>query len=61
MKVVGKIFDDFFKKVIDEHINNNIEEKDKTKDFIDILLGFLGTEEHEFKMERSHMKIVILV
>ncbi|KAL2343006.1 hypothetical protein Fmac_004291 [Flemingia macrophylla] len=39
MKVVGKIFDDFFEKIIDEHMQSDKGE-DKTKDFVNVMLGF---------------------
>ncbi|RDX86941.1 hypothetical protein CR513_31642, partial [Mucuna pruriens] len=59
MKVVGKIFDDFFEKIIDEHMQSEKEE-DKTKDFVDVMLGFVGTEESEYRIERPNIKAILL-
>ncbi|WVZ25342.1 hypothetical protein V8G54_003886 [Vigna mungo] len=59
MKVVGKIFDDFFEKIIDEHMQSQKGE-DKTKDFVDVMLGFVGTEESEYRIERPNIKAILL-
>nr|XP_007159749.1 hypothetical protein PHAVU_002G263800g [Phaseolus vulgaris]ESW31743.1 hypothetical protein PHAVU_002G263800g [Phaseolus vulgaris] len=59
MKVVGKIFDDFFEKIIDEHMQSEKEEN-KTKDFVDVMLGFVGTEESEYRIERPNIKAIML-
>lgn len=63
MKVVGKIFDDFFEKIIDEHIqsDNNNSKEDKVKDFVDVMLSFVGTEESEYRIERPNIKAIMLV
>ena len=60
MKVVRKIFDDFFEKVIDEHMQSENKE-DKVKDFVDVMLGFVGTEESEYRVERPNIKAILLV
>ncbi|BAT73346.1 hypothetical protein LR48_Vigan01g022000 [Vigna angularis] len=59
MKSVGKIFDDFFEKIIDEHMQSQKGE-DKTKDFVDVMLGFVGTEESEYRIERPNIKAILL-
>ncbi|KAL2343004.1 hypothetical protein Fmac_004289 [Flemingia macrophylla] len=59
MKAVSKIFDDFFEKIIDEHVQSKTGE-DKTKDFIDVMLGFVGTEESEYRIERPNIKAIML-
>jgi len=70
MKAIRKIFDDFFEKIIDEHIqSDNKDDKtkdfffevDKTKDFVDVMLGFVGTEEFEYHIERNDIKAIMLV
>ncbi|KAJ1398618.1 Cytochrome P450 [Sesbania bispinosa] len=62
MKIVHKIFDDFFEKIIDEHIHMQSDNKeDKIKDFVDIMLGFVGTEESEYRIERPNIKAILLV
>lgn len=60
MKVVGKIFDDFFEKIIDEHLQSEKGE-DRTKDFVDVMLDFVGTEESEYRIERPNIKAILLV
>ncbi|MCI32731.1 cytochrome P450 71A1-like, partial [Trifolium medium] len=59
MKAVGKIFDDFFEKIIDEHIQSDNKD-DKNKDFVDVMLSFVGTEESEYRIERPNIKAIML-
>jgi hypothetical protein len=59
MKAVSKIIDDFFEKIIDEHVHS--QDKNKTKDFVDVMLSFMGSEGSEYRIERSHIKATILV
>ncbi|RDX86944.1 hypothetical protein CR513_31645, partial [Mucuna pruriens] len=59
MKAMRKIFDDFFDKIIDEHIQSKKGE-DRVKDFVDIMLGFVGTDEFEFRIERPNIKAILL-
>ncbi|VVA28800.1 PREDICTED: cytochrome [Prunus dulcis] len=58
MKGVSKVFDAFFEKIIDEHIQSTDQER--TKDFVDVMLGFMGSEESEYRIERSNIKAIIL-
>ncbi|KAI9113999.1 hypothetical protein K1719_015250 [Acacia pycnantha] len=61
MKAVAKTFDDFFEKIIDEHVHhqsNNNKDK-KTKDFVDVMLDFVGTEESEYRIERPNIKAIM--
>jgi len=58
MKAVSKIFDDFFEKIIDEHVQS--KEENKTKDFVDVMLGIMGSEESEYRIERPNIKAIIL-
>ncbi|KAK7318548.1 hypothetical protein RJT34_03251 [Clitoria ternatea] len=60
MKVVHKIFDDFFEKVIDEHMQSEKREDKKIKDFVDVMLGFVGAEESEYRIERPNIKAILL-
>jgi cytochrome P450 len=60
MKAIGKTFDDFFEKIIDEHMQSENRE-DKVKDFVDVMLGFVGTEESEYRIERPNIKAIMLV
>ncbi|XP_061344801.1 cytochrome P450 71AU50-like [Gastrolobium bilobum] len=58
-KLVHKIFDDFFEKIIDEHMQSENRE-DKIKDFVDVMLGFVGSEVSEYSIERPNIKAVLL-
>ncbi|XLS86879.1 hypothetical protein HN51_037045 [Arachis hypogaea] len=60
MKKVRKIFDDFLDKVIHEHMLSE-NKKDKAKDFVDVMLSFVGTEESEYRMEQPNIKAILLV
>ncbi|KAG6768377.1 hypothetical protein POTOM_027291 [Populus tomentosa] len=58
MKAVGKVFDDFFEKIIDEHIQ--FKDENRTKDFVDVMLDFLGSEETKYRIGRDNIKAIIL-
>ncbi|KAK9907235.1 hypothetical protein M0R45_000965 [Rubus argutus] len=57
MKAVNKVFDDFFEKIIEEHLQSRDEEK--TKDFVDVMLSFMGSQESEYRIERSNIKAIM--
>ncbi|KOM30664.1 hypothetical protein LR48_Vigan01g021800 [Vigna angularis] len=59
MKATRKIFDEFFDKIIDEHIESKKGENE-VKDFVDVMLGLLGTEESEYCVERPNIKAILL-
>ncbi|CAI8619008.1 unnamed protein product [Vicia faba] len=59
MKAIGKIFDDFFEKIIDEHIQFGNKDV-KNKDFVDVMLEFVGTQESEYRIERPNIKAIML-
>ncbi|KAJ0097026.1 hypothetical protein Patl1_27468 [Pistacia atlantica] len=58
-KAVAKVFDDFFEKIIDEHVQS--KDENRTKDFVDVMLSFIGSQETEHKIEREHVKAILLV
>jgi len=60
MKVLRKIFDEFLDQIIDEHIQSEKGEEE-VKDFVDVMLGFAGTEELEYCAERPNIKAILLV
>ncbi|AES66281.1 cytochrome P450 family 71 protein [Medicago truncatula] len=60
MKAIGKIFDEFLEKIIDEHIQSENKDDNKTKDFVDVMLGFVGTEESDYRIERSNIKGIMM-
>ncbi|KAH7565821.1 hypothetical protein JRO89_XS08G0021900 [Xanthoceras sorbifolium] len=59
MKAVAKVFDEFFEKVIDEHVQSRDE--NRTKDFVDLMLSLMGSEETDYCIDREHIKAIILV
>ncbi|KAG4185030.1 hypothetical protein ERO13_A09G207000v2 [Gossypium hirsutum] len=59
MKIIAKDFDDFFEKIIDEHVRS--KDENRVKDFVDVMLGFMGSEEtNEYRVERDTIKAIIL-
>ncbi|KAK8560745.1 hypothetical protein V6N13_026181 [Hibiscus sabdariffa] len=58
MKAIAKDFDDFFEKILEEHVES--KDENRTKDFIDVMLGFVGSEETEYRVERDTIKAIIL-
>lgn len=56
-KATGKVFDDFFEKIIDEHIHNPKEEG-QTKDLVDVMLGLMGSEGTGYNIERASIKAI---
>ncbi|KAE8728080.1 putative Mitochondrial transcription termination factor family protein [Hibiscus syriacus] len=58
MKAIAKDFDDFFEKIVEEHVQS--KEENRTKDFVDVMLGFMGSEETEYRVERDTIKAIIL-
>ncbi|KAG4980385.1 hypothetical protein JHK85_034343 [Glycine max] len=43
------VFDEFFDKIIDEHIQSDKGQDNKVKDFVDVMLSFVGSEEYEYR------------
>ncbi|XP_030506964.2 cytochrome P450 71AU50 [Cannabis sativa] len=60
MKAVNKVFDDFFDVIIDEHIQSKDKDQHETKDFVDVMLSFMGSEQSEYRIERLNIKAIIL-
>ncbi|XP_030535103.1 cytochrome P450 71AU50-like [Rhodamnia argentea] len=58
MKAVSKVFDAFFEKIIDEHMESKKEEGE-TKDFVDVMLGIMGLNEGEYHIGRPHIKAIM--
>ncbi|XP_027078023.1 cytochrome P450 CYP736A12-like [Coffea eugenioides] len=57
-KDLAKVFDKFFEKIIDEHLQS--QEHKQTKDFVDIMMGIMQSGEAEFEFDRSHVKAILL-
>ncbi|MCD7463348.1 hypothetical protein HAX54_050376 [Datura stramonium] len=58
MKELAKIFDKFFEKVIDEHVQS--KEQKQAKDIVDTMMTIMQSGEAEFKFDRSHVKAILL-
>ncbi|KAK8493007.1 hypothetical protein V6N11_029738 [Hibiscus sabdariffa] len=59
MKAIAKDCDHFLEKIIDEHVRS--KDENRVKDFVDVMLGFVGSEEtHEYRVERDTIKAIIL-
>ncbi|KAL5820502.1 hypothetical protein ACOSQ3_022384 [Xanthoceras sorbifolium] len=59
MKAIFKVFDVFFEKIINEHVQSR-EEENRNKDFVDVMLGIMGSEETEYCIERDSVKAIML-
>lgn len=59
MKSVNKAFDTFFEKVIEQHLQYN--DGERTKNFVDVMMGFMGSEKSQYRIKRPHIKAIILV
>ncbi|KAL6130547.1 hypothetical protein ACLB2K_068926 [Fragaria x ananassa] len=59
MKAVHKVFDDFLEKILEEHLQSR-DHGERTKDFVDVMLGFLGSEGSAYQIERSNIKTIML-
>jgi cytochrome P450 family 1 subfamily A polypeptide 1/ferulate-5-hydroxylase len=59
MKAISKVFDVFLDKIIDEHVQ--YQEKGKNKDFVDVMLSLMKSEENEYLVDQGCMKATMLV
>ncbi|KAM3281035.1 hypothetical protein P3S67_028055 [Capsicum chacoense] len=59
MKELAKIFDDFFERVIDEHVQDSKEDK-QTKDIVDTMMNIMQSGEAEFEFDRRNVKAIML-
>ena len=59
LKAVAKAYDAFLEKIIDEHVQS--KDENRTEDFVDVMLSFEGSEDTEKKIEREHIKAIVLV
>ncbi|KAM5584452.1 hypothetical protein ABKV19_004033 [Rosa sericea] len=60
MKAVHRVFDDFLEKIVEEHLQSRDHGERRTKDFVDVMLGFMGSEESAYQIGRSNIKAIIL-
>ncbi|KAG6768387.1 hypothetical protein POTOM_027301 [Populus tomentosa] len=59
MKAISKVLDVFLDKIIHEHVH--YQEKGKNKDFVDVMLSFIKSEENEYLVDQGCMKAMMLV
>lgn len=57
-KSLCNLFDGFLERIIEENIESKNE--NKTQDFVDVLLGLMGSQNNEYKIDRSTIKALIL-
>ncbi|KAK4431843.1 cytochrome [Sesamum alatum] len=61
MKALSKVFDDFFEKVINEHVIKGNWDDDQTKDIVDTMISIMQSgQTHEFQFDRRHVKAIML-
>ncbi|XP_062113763.1 cytochrome P450 71AU50-like [Humulus lupulus] len=60
MKAVRKVFDAFLDRIIDEHIQSKDKDDHEAKDFVDVMLKIMGSEQSEYNIERPNIKAIIL-
>lgn len=58
MKAVAKVFNDFFEKVIDDHVKGT--DRGQVKDIVDTMLSIMESGDTEFQFDRGHVKAIML-
>jgi ferulate-5-hydroxylase len=51
IKAVHKVFDDFLDKIVEEHLQSRDHGEKRTKDFVDVMLGFMGSDPKNLSTE----------
>lgn len=59
MKRVHKVYDEFLEKIINEHLVARGGKK--TRDFVDVMLDLIGSQQTEYQIDRSAIKAIMLV
>lgn len=60
MMAIGKVFDEFFEKIIDEHEQSENQPR-QADDFVYTMLALMKSGETEFQFDRRHIKAILLV
>ncbi|KAL5998405.1 hypothetical protein ACLOJK_009345 [Asimina triloba] len=60
MKAFAKVFDAFLENVIDEHERSRDKAQER-RDFVDVMLSFMETNDGELQIDRSGIKAIVLV
>ncbi|XP_077213589.1 cytochrome P450 71AU50-like [Tasmannia lanceolata] len=58
MKKLSKVYDNFFEKIIDEHIKT--KGNGPPRDFVDAMLAFMESKNSEFQVDRNEIKGILL-
>ncbi|CAN4079516.1 unnamed protein product [Withania somnifera] len=58
-KELGKLFDEFLERVMDEHVHDQFSHEQK--DMMDTLTGIMLSGEAEFKFDRRRIKVILMV
>ncbi|KAL2521438.1 Cytochrome [Forsythia ovata] len=58
MKALSKVFDQFFEKVIDDHVRAG--DQGPTKDIVDIMMSIMQSGGTDFQFDRRHVKAIML-
>lgn len=59
MKAVAKVFNDFFEKVIDDHVKAS--DRGQVKGIVDTMMSIMESGDTEFQFDRGHVKAIMLV
>ncbi|CAK9320627.1 unnamed protein product [Citrullus colocynthis] len=57
-KSVHEVYDRFFERIIDEHLESK---NNDTKDFVDVMLDIMRSQDTDFQIDRSTIKTIMLV
>ncbi|GLJ45530.1 hypothetical protein SUGI_0958510 [Cryptomeria japonica] len=60
MQDARKVFDEFFDKLINEHVERRRSKKSDDPDIVDVLLDMAESETAEIQVSRIHMKAIIM-
>ncbi|XP_077222937.1 cytochrome P450 71AU50-like [Tasmannia lanceolata] len=58
MKKLSKVYNDFFEKIIDDHLRTKV--KGPPRDFVDAMLAFMESKDREFQFDRNCIKGILL-
>ncbi|KAI4325683.1 hypothetical protein MLD38_031061 [Melastoma candidum] len=59
MKGISKVFDTFLESVLDDHMSSR-KMDEGSRDLVDAMLGFIGSDHSRNAFERDHVKAIIL-
>ncbi|XP_008460602.2 cytochrome P450 71AU50 [Cucumis melo] len=59
-KSLRNMFDGFLERIIEEHLDDQFKNENKNQDFVDVLLGLMGSQNNEYNIDPSTIKALIL-